>query len=671
MTGITQNRLAASASPYLLQHKDNPVHWQPWDDQALAAARELDRPILLSIGYAACHWCHVMAHESFKDADVAALMNRLYVNIKVDREERPDIDQLYMAALSAMGEQGGWPLTMVLTPDGKPFWGGTYFPKEPRYGRPGFTDVLVQVEAAWRNRRHDIDANADRLQDHLKKELAGSASAVTVTPKTISDFAGKVAAIYDPAAGGITGAPKFPNAPFLETLWRAWMRDNDETARDRFLETVTAIALGGIYDHIGGGLARYSVDGQWLVPHFEKMLYDNAHFIRHCIWTHAQTKSDLFRLRIEETIGWLQREMTMPAGGYAASLDADSEGVEGKYYIWSMEEVAGILGAEAGSFTTAYDISPLGNWEGANIPNLSAFRADPDGAGEEIARQADRRARLLERRQKRIPPGRDGKLLADWNGYAIRAIAEAARYFGSESWLELALDQFETLMASMYSEDRLTHVHDGHKASSFGFATDYAAMINAALALYEASSRRELLAQAEKLAATLKENHFDFESSRGFWMQEQGRSDTPMLTWNDLDEANPSATSQIIEALSRLALVSDDIELTEFVDRITAQAAGRILQSRFGQAGFVNAGDTVLAARKLVIVGTDRATDPLWAWAAAHPDPRRIDVFLTAGDDHPQFRRAGAYLCAQMKCSPPVETGDELEILMKEGYESG
>ena len=667
MTGITQNRLVASASPYLLQHKDNPVHWQPWDDQSLAAARELDRPILLSIGYAACHWCHVMAHESFEDKDVAALMNDLYVNIKVDREERPDIDQLYMAALSAMGEQGGWPLTMVLTPDGKPFWGGTYFPKEARYGRPGFTDVLVQVEAAWRQRRHDIDVNADRLQEHLKKELAGSASAVTVTPKTISDFAAKVAAIYDPDSGGITGAPKFPNAPFLETLWRSWMRENNEPARDRFLETITAIALGGIYDHIGGGLARYSVDGQWLVPHFEKMLYDNAHFIRHCIWAHAQTNSDLFRIRIEETIAWLEREMTMSAGGFAASFDADSEGVEGKYYVWSMEEVADVLGDDAASFSTTYGISPSGNWEGSNIPNLSAFRADPDRASAEIIRNADHRARLHECRQHRIPPGRDGKVLADWNGYAIRAIAEAARYFGSESWLDLALDQFRTLMTSMYDESRLAHVHDSHRASDFGFATDYAAMINAALALYEASGRQDLLRQAEELTTRLKKNHFDFESSRGFWMQEQGRSDTPMLIWNDLDEANPSATSQIMEALSRLALVSDDIELTAFVDQVTAQAAGRILQSRFGQAGFVNAADTVLAARKLVVVGEDRETDPLWAWATTHPDPRRIDVFLKAGDDHPQFARAGAYLCAQMKCSPPVSIGDELERLIKDG----
>ena len=668
MNDTAQNRLAASASPYLLQHKDNPVHWQPWDDNALAAARELDRPILLSIGYAACHWCHVMAHESFEDDKVAALMNRLYVNIKVDREERPDIDQYYMAALSAMGEQGGWPLTMVLTPDGRPFWGGTYFPKEPRYGRPGFMDVLVQVEAAWRRRPDDIDANALRLQDHLKKQLAGSAAPGSVTPDMIRNFSAHVAKLYDSEAGGLTGAPKFPNAPFLETLWRAWMRDQDEAARDRFLETVTAIALGGIYDHIGGGLARYSVDGKWLVPHFEKMLYDNAHFIRHCIWAHSETGSELFRTRIEETINWLTREMAMPAGGFAASLDADSEGEEGKYYVWSLDEVTEVVGPEvAENFAFAYDISAKGNWEGKNIPNLSAFRINRSEAAAEIARHAANRGRLLERRQGRIPPGRDTKVLADWNGYAIRAIAEAGRYFGSESWLELAADQFLTLMKIMFGEKRLAHVFDGKKASEFGFATDYAALINAAIALHEATGEADFLSDAHKLADTLKQNHFDFESNRGFWMQEQGRSDTPMLTWNDLDEANPSATAQIIEALSRLALVADDADLTTLVDTLTGEAAGRILESRFGQAGFVNAADTVLAARKLVVVGTDRASNPLWAWATRHPDPRRIDVFLPSGSDNPQFTRNGAYLCAEMKCSPPVTTDGELKMLLAEG----
>ncbi|GAB4361376.1 MAG: thioredoxin domain-containing protein [Oricola sp.] len=663
-----QNRLAASASPYLLQHKDNPVHWQPWDPAALAAARELDRPILLSIGYAACHWCHVMAHESFEDEQVAQVMNRLYVNIKVDREERPDIDQYYMAALTAMDEQGGWPLTMILTPDGKPFFGGTYFPKLPRYGRPGFIDVLEQVEAAWRRRRGDIDANAMRLQDHLKRQLAGAARPGTVSPAAIRDFAGSVARLYDPETGGLAGAPKFPNAPFLETLWRAWMRDRDETARNRFLETVTALSLGGIYDHVGGGIARYSVDGRWLVPHFEKMLYDNAHFIRHCVWAHSATGSDLFRIRIEETIGWLAREMALPRGGFAASLDADSDGEEGKYYVWSLSEVTDVLGDGTQGFAADYNITGRGNWEGHNIPNLFAFRADHEQAARRIVRHAESRAALLRRRESRVPPGRDTKVLADWNGYAIRAIAEAGRYFGSDSWLRIAADGFRALLSSLLSAARMAHVFDGEQASDFGFAADYAAMIAAALALHEATGEPFYLDTARDLARMLRRNHFDHESNLGFWMQEKARADTPLRTWNDIDEANPSATAQILDALSRLALVADDAELAGLVDGTMAAAAGRVARNRFGQAGFFNAADTVLAARKLVIVGTDRAADPLWAWASRHPDPRRIDRYLPSGNGDPQFARAGAYLCAGMKCSPPVSAGGELDALL---YETG
>ncbi|WP_246272832.1 thioredoxin domain-containing protein [Oricola thermophila] len=668
MSVIAENRLAASASPYLLQHKDNPVHWQPWDEASLAAAREYDMPILVSVGYAACHWCHVMAHESFEDAEVAALMNRLYVNIKVDREERPDIDQYCMAALTAMGEQGGWPLTMVLTPDGKPFWGGTYFPREPRYGRPGFRNVLVQVEAAFRQRRNDIEMNAQRLRNHLKEQLAGDTEPAAITMDTVRGFSRQVAKMYDPEAGGLAGAPKFPNAPFLETLWRAWLRDGDVDARDRFLETLTAISLGGIYDHVGGGLARYAVDGKWLVPHFEKMLYDNAHFIRHCIWAHAETGSDLFRLRIEETIAWLIEDMIMPTGGFAASLDADSEGEEGKYYVWSREEVEAVLGTDAPEFARIYDISPEGNWEGRNIPNLSGLGRDPGRAASEVLRHAESRARLLKFRQSRVPPGRDTKVLADWNGYAIRAIAEAGRYFGSESWTSLAADQYRHLMTILHGEHRLAHVFDGEKASDFGFAIDYAAMIGAALALNEATGSPDYMEDARILSEKLRRNHFDSESCAGFWMQERDRNDIPMLTWNDLDEASPSATAQAIDALSRLATATDDSSLASLVDGLTASAASRILKTRFGQAGFFNATDTVLAARKLVVVGTGPEVDSLWRSACRHPHPGRIDVRLPNGPDARRYPADGAYLCAGMQCTPPATTDDELKGLLREGF---
>ncbi len=355
-------------------------------------------------------------------------------------------------------------------------------------------------------------------------------------------------------------------------------------------------------------------------------------------------------------------------GGYAASLDADSEGEEGKYYVWSQDDIVSVLGEDAArSFAFSYDITQAGNWEGKNIANLSAFRSDPAQAGAEIARHTESRTKLLEQRHKRVPPGRDTKVLADWNGYAIRAIAEAGRYFGSESWLDSACDRFRSLMTALFGDERLSHVHDGTKASAFGFAVDYAAMTNAALSLVEATGDPAFLDDAKKLADSLKRNHFDFESSRGYWMSERDRADTPMRTWNDLDEANPSATAQVIEALSRLALATDDADLTAHVDNLTAHAAGRIMESRFGQAGFMNAADTVLAARKLVVVGHDRSGDPLWACVTRHPDPRRTDIFHSAGTGGPQFPANGAYLCAEMRCSPPVATDGELETLLREG----
>ena len=663
---MTGNRLAGETSPYLLQHKDNPVHWRPWGPEVLADAKETGKPILLSVGYAACHWCHVMAHESFENEDIAALMNEHFVNIKVDREERPDIDAIYMSALHMLGEQGGWPLTMFLTPDGEPFWGGTYFPPEPRYGRPGFPQILTELSRIFREEPEKIENNRAALLQALAARSAKDARATP--PADLAErVAGKLLQVMDGENGGIQGAPKFPQTGILTLLWRVHLHTDNDTFAEPVLKALNHMCEGGIYDHLGGGFARYTVDAEWLVPHFEKMLYDNAHFIRHCVWAHSETGSELFRTRIEETISWLSGEMMMPANGFAASLDADSEGEEGKYYVWALEEVTDVLGAKAESFAATYDITAEGNWEGKNIPNLSAFRRDPDRAAREITRHAASRKTLLNRRETRIPPGRDTKVLADWNGYAIRAIAEAGRYFGSESWLGLAGDQFRALMTILFGDKRLAHLFDGDRVSDFGFATDYAAMIAAALALHEATGEADFLSDAERLADMLKRNHFDFESSRGFWMQERDSTDTPVLTWNDLDEANPAATAQILESLSRLALLTDDVEMTGLVDSLAREAAGRILQSRFGQAGFINAADSVLAARKLVIVGNDRATDPLSIWATRHPDPRRTDQFLASGTDNPQFPRAGAYLCAEMKCSPPVGTDGELKALLAEG----
>jgi len=364
-----ENRLAGETSPYLLQHKRNPVDWRPWGPEALAEAKRSNKPILLSVGYAACHWCHVMAHESFEDDATAAVMNDLFVNIKVDREERPDIDQIYMNALHLLGEQGGWPLTMFLTPAGEPVWGGTYFPNTSRFGRPAFVDVLREVARLFREEPDKIDQNRRALMQRLA-ERARPEGRVVIGPPELDNTARRAASVIDPVHGGMRGAPKFPNASLFELLWRAGLRTGEARYFTLVEITLDRICEGGIYDHLGGGFSRYSVDERWLVPHFEKMLYDNAQLLELLALGYGRTGKPLYRERAHETVGWLAHEMTRPEGGFSASLDADSEGEEGKFYVWSLAEVEEILGKDDAAFFAAhYDVSSGGNFEGHNILN--------------------------------------------------------------------------------------------------------------------------------------------------------------------------------------------------------------------------------------------------------------------------------------------------------------
>ncbi|PZQ78668.1 MAG: thioredoxin domain-containing protein, partial [Ancylobacter novellus] len=407
------NRLTESASPYLLQHKDNPVDWWQWQPEAFEEARRTNRPILLSIGYAACHWCHVMAHESFEDEATAAVMNELFVNIKVDREERPEVDQIYMSALQQLGAQGGWPMTMFLDPDGAPFWGGTYFPKEAKYGQPAFTDVLKTMANAFASGDPRITSNREALLTRLRQKARPSGQVVVGTNE-LDDVATRILGIMDDEHGGLQGSPKFPNTPFLELLWRAYERTGRERFRNAALHALDGMSEGGIYDHIGGGYSRYSVDERWLVPHFEKMLYDNAQILDLLGLAYSETLADLFRARAEETVGWLQREMLLEGGAFAASLDADSEGHEGRYYVWTLKQVLDALGAaDAEFFAKHYDIVPFGNWEGVSIPNR--LKEIERSSADDI-RLAMLRDKLLAVRATRVPPGRDDKVLADWNG---------------------------------------------------------------------------------------------------------------------------------------------------------------------------------------------------------------------------------------------------------------
>ena len=405
-----ENRLARETSPYLLQHKHNPVDWWPWGTEALAQAKSNNKPILLSVGYAACHWCHVMAHESFEDDTTAQVMNELFVNIKVDREERPDIDQIYMSALHHLGEHGGWPLTMFLTPDGEPFWGGTYFPKTSRYGKPAFVDLLREVERVFRQEPQSVEQNRSALMARLS-EKARPKGKVVIGPPELDRAAAQIAGMIDPVHGGMRGAPKFPQPMMLEFLWRAGQRLNDRRYFGAVELSLARMCEGGIYDHLGGGFSRYSVDERWLTPHFEKMLYDNALLLELLALAWQRSANDLFRTRAGETVGWLAREMTTSEGAFSASLDADSEGEEGKFYVWSPAEIEAVLGQDdAAFFAGHYDVTVQGNFEGHTI--LNRLKHLPRSMDDE-KRLGAMRAKLLEARSKRVRPGLDDKVLAD------------------------------------------------------------------------------------------------------------------------------------------------------------------------------------------------------------------------------------------------------------------
>ncbi|WP_027169569.1 thioredoxin domain-containing protein [Mesorhizobium sp. WSM3224] len=670
MTLPARNLLAEEASPYLQQHSDNPVHWRGWSPAALAEARELGRPILLSIGYAACHWCHVMAHESFENNAVAAVMNRLYVNIKVDREERPDIDQIYMAALHAMGEQGGWPLTMFLTPDGKPFWGGTYFPREARYGRPGFIQVLEAVDKAWREKQQSLAESADALTAHVDARLAGAGGKAVLDRDTLANLAGRIDGMIDHDRGGLSGAPKFPNAPFMHTLWLSWLRDGKTAHRDAVLTSLEKMLAGGIYDHVGGGLSRYSTDDEWLVPHFEKMLYDNAQLIRLCNWAYAATGDGLFRIRIEETGAWLLREMTVEGGAFAASLDADSDGEEGLFYTWSREEIETALGDDAAVFFRYCELAAPHGWEGK--PIIRQSETQQRQAVADHAQLAPFKTKLLAVREKRVRPGRDGKALTDWNGLMIAALAEAGRSLGQRDWINAAAKAFTHIVGAS-KDGRLPHSMLGAKKLFPALSSDYAAMTNAAIALFEATGDPAYSDHARRFIGELDRWHRDSENA-GYWLTASDSGDVPIRIRGDVDEAIPSATSQIIEALVRLSSLTGDPDLWQKAWTTAEHAMGRAGQQTYGQAGIVNACASALEPLKLVLV--DTLDDPsLVPVANRNPDPRRVDIVVPIGTATnrptlpggmlPPTDKAGAWFCSGQVCLPVVTDAGELEKLLR------
>ncbi|MDO9126716.1 MAG: thioredoxin domain-containing protein, partial [Parvibaculum sp.] len=599
---MSRNFLDAETSPYLLQHKDNPVHWRPWGEAALDAAKREKKPILLSVGYAACHWCHVMAHESFEDEGVAAVMNEHFVNIKVDREERPDIDAIYMSALHLLGQQGGWPLTMFLTPEGEPFWGGTYFPKEPNYGRPGFVQVLEEVARIFREEPAKVYKNRTALVKALEEQSA-TARPGEPTPQVPIVVAEKLREIMDPVHGGIRGAPKFPQVPLLTLLWRAHLRTGREDLAAPVARALDHMSEGGIYDHLGGGYARYSVDEIWLAPHFEKMLYDNALLIDLLTLVWQETRKPLYERRIRETVEWLAREMTVEGGAFAASLDADSEGVEGKFYVWSEAEIDNLLTpGEAALFKQVYDVTAEGNWEETNILNRLA-RADAPFTAEEEAALEPLKARLFLERDLRVHPGFDDKVLADWNGLMIAALARAGAAFGEAGWVGMAASAFRFVMTGMRKDGRLHHAWRAGKLQHAAMADDLANMADAALALYEATGEAEYLEAAASLAAEL-DAHYRDETNGGYFFT---ASDAPALIVRRrtvADDATPAANGVMPGVLARLSLMTGKQDYAARADELIHAFAGELQQNIFPLGSYIASLDTRLKPVQIVLIGS-------------------------------------------------------------------
>jgi uncharacterized protein len=697
-----QNRLARETSPYLLQHGHNPVDWWPWGPDALAAAKASNKPILLSIGYAACHWCHVMAHESFEDTPTAAVMNDLFINIKVDREERPDIDQIYMAALHALGEQGGWPLTMFLTPDGEPVWGGTYFPKVARYGRPGFTDIMHEVARLFRDEPHRIEHNRNALMKALatKSRPAGK---VVIDPHELDATAAAIGRAFDHVNGGLGRAPKFPQCSMLELLWRTGQRRGDARFFELVELTLTHMSEGGIYDHLGGGFSRYSVDERWLVPHFEKMLYDNAQLLELLALAHLRTGDDLYRQRAEETVGWLAREMTTPEGAFSASLDADSEGEEGKFYVWSRDEIEQILGPrDAEFFARIYDVTPGGNFEGHNIlnrlasltetkkseePAAPAAKDGPPGNGhsgdrtvpdadyliaqkrraDNVVRVVALREALLAARAKRVRPGLDDKVLADWNGLMIAALVNAGAMLREPSWIGMAKRAFAFVNEHMTRGDRLGHSWRAGKLLYPGLASDHAAMIRAALALHEATGAHEYLAAALTWQAAL-DRHYVNRETGGYYLTADDAEGLVVRPDSTVDEAIPNPVGLAAQNLVRLAMLTGDDIWRERADILFDGLLPIAAENMYAHASLLNALDLRLRALEIVAVGP--AADRFAETALAQPYLDRIVARAANLDALPPRHPAravtlapdatAALVCAGERCSLPVTDADKL-----------
>ena len=668
------NQLKNASSPYLLQHKNQPVYWREWNPKTLQDAKNLKKPILLSIGYAACHWCHVMAHESFNDPEIAKLINQSFIAVKVDREERPDIDAHYMEALHLMGVPGGWPLTMFLTPDAEPFWGGTYFPKEARGGHVGMREILPQIAALYKEAGESFVKNRDFFRERLRarhdRNRAGE-----ITQEASAMLAKHLLSRMDKKYGGFSGAPKFPQMPMMDFLWRRSLREENERLASSVEKTLESLCQGGIYDHLGGGFARYAVDEAWRVPHFEKMLYDNALILSLLTEVYKERPHPLFKRRIYETVAFLLGEMRAEGGAFAASLDADQEGEEGRFYVWRAEEMDALLGPESAWVKRVYDVHEEGHWEGQNTLHL--LHENGALAEKDEARLASARALLLKARGARPRPALDDKILADWNGMAIASLARAAFLFDKRGWMDAAKTAFSFIRDKMTGKGGSLH-HSWRLGQSVGdgLAEDYAQMIAAALALYETGGDKTALAQAERWFGALEARHWDDEKG-GYRMSAKDAKDVPHARLDAEDGATPSANGVLMHQCPRLYVLTGKAIYAERAARLSA-AFGRDAAARlFVHASWLSGCEASAHPVSAVVIGEDEAARAAFrdAWRSlSFPEI----VFLEARqgealpDNHPAGAKglvgggAAAYICVAERCSLPITEAEAFRDALKE-----
>jgi len=673
------NRLIHETSPYLLQHAHNPVDWYPWGEEALEKAKAEDKPILLSIGYSSCHWCHVMAHESFEDEGIARLMNENFVNIKVDREERPDLDAIYMRAVVAMTGRGGWPLTAFLTPEAEPFFGGTYFPPQDRHGLPSFRRVLQSVSQAYRERQDDILRSAQGILAHIvEQDVSPGVPEAGLSLTTLDEAVRTLSQRFDATHGGFGAAPKFPQAMNLDFLLRDYHRSGNLQALRIVERTLEKMAQGGIYDQLGGGFHRYSVDDRWLVPHFEKMLYDNALLSRLYLRAYQATGKPLYRRIVEETLEYVSREMTSPEGGFYSAQDADSEGEEGKFFVWTSDEIKAVLGEEEGTlFNQYFAVSEEGNFEGKNVLSIPRY---PDVvahlAGVSVERLEDVVARgrrqLFTAREGRVRPGRDEKVITSWNGLMLASLAEAARILDREEHRQTAVRNADFLLHELRRDGRLLRTYKDGQAKVQGYLEDYAFLSDGLLALYEATFDEKWFLEARALADAMI-SRFKDQSGAGFYDTDGEEAlITRPRSWED--SAIPAGNSMAADVLLRFAALTGETGYEKVAVDILRTVS-------HGAAGYPSAFGHLLSVlnfhlsppEEIAIVGDATADDTraLLKVVYGHYRPSKVvalglprddgeaAVPVLAGRDQLEGR-ATAYVCRRFTCQRPVNTPPEL-----------